>query len=118
MVGGFTLVSGGTGNHLISSTSAIKYAERKLSRALTVRGWSATITIPNDPAKPSIPADFGSVLRPTSRGMKEPQMDQIAEFINRVTNHGDETMIRKVRQEVTEFCKSFPLPDTFVRPIV
>jgi glycine hydroxymethyltransferase len=119
---GFTLVSGGTENHLILIDLRNKnMLGKKLSQALDRAGLVGNYnTIPNDPAKPFNPSGLRiGTPAVTSRGMKEPQMDQIAEFINRVTNHvEDETMIRKVRQEVTEFCKGFPLPDTFVRPIV
>ncbi len=119
---GFTLVSGGTENHLILIDLRNKnMLGKKLAQALDRAGLVGNYnTIPNDPAKPFNPSGLRiGTPAVTSRGMKEQQMDQIAEFINRVTNHvEDETMIRKVRQEVTEFCKAFPLPDTFVRPIV
>jgi glycine hydroxymethyltransferase len=119
---GFTLVSGGTENHLILIDLRNKnMLGKKLSQALDRAGLIGNYnTIPNDPAKPFNPSGLRiGTPAVTSRGMKEPQMDQIAEFINRVTNHvEDETMIRKVRQEVSEFCRAFPLPDTFVRPIV
>ncbi len=119
---GFTLVSGGTENHLILIDLRNKnMLGKKLSQALDRAGLVTNYnTIPNDPAKPFNPSGLRiGTPAVTTRGMKEPQMDQIAEFINRVTNHvEDEAMIQKVRQEVLEFCRAFPLPDTFVRPIV
>ncbi|NLH17134.1 MAG: serine hydroxymethyltransferase [Phycisphaerae bacterium] len=119
---GFTLVSGGTENHLILiDLRNKKMLGKKLSQALDRAGLVSNYnTIPNDPAKPFNPSGLRiGTPAVTTRGMKESQMDQIAEFINRVTNHvEDETVIGKVRQEVVEFCRAFPLPDTFVRPIV
>lgn len=119
---GFTLVSGGTENHLILIDLRNKnMLGKKLSQALDRAGLVSNYnTIPNDPAKPFNPSGLRiGTPAVTTRGMKEPQMDQIAEFINRVTNHvDDESMIQKVRGEVVEFCRAFPLPDTFVRPIV
>ncbi|MCX6765285.1 MAG: serine hydroxymethyltransferase, partial [Candidatus Nealsonbacteria bacterium] len=44
----------------------------------------------------------------TTRGMKENEMIKIAEWINRVI--GSETEVEKVREEIREFTKGFPLP--------
>ena len=47
----------------------------------------------------------------TTRGMREPQMARIAAWIDRaVTSGGDEAVLANIREEVREFCTSFPLP--------
>ncbi len=117
---GFTLISGGTENHLILIDLRNKNMPgKKLSQALDRAGIVSNYnTIPNDPAKPFNPSGLRiGTPAVTTRGMKEPQMDAIADFINRVTNHvEEEAMIASIRGEVAEFCKAFPLPDTFVGP--
>ena len=46
----------------------------------------------------------------TSRGMREPEMDRIAEFIGRVlASPDDEAAIGRVRTEVEALCRKFPL---------
>ncbi len=47
----------------------------------------------------------------TTRGMKEPEMKQVGEFIDRVLRaKGDEAAINQVREDVRAFCSKFPLP--------
>jgi glycine hydroxymethyltransferase len=47
----------------------------------------------------------------TSRGMREPEMQRIADWINRVVDDPkDEALHAKIRQEVREFCRAFPCP--------
>jgi glycine hydroxymethyltransferase len=46
----------------------------------------------------------------TTRGMREPEMVQIADLIARVLDHpGDVEAIDAVRDEVEALCRSFPL---------
>ena len=46
----------------------------------------------------------------TSRGMKEKDVEQIAEWIDRVINDVEnESLINKVKAEVNEYMKQFPL---------
>jgi glycine hydroxymethyltransferase len=46
----------------------------------------------------------------TTRGMREPEMDRIAEFIARVLAAPDDTGVhRSVNDEVKQLCKKFPL---------
>jgi len=117
---GFTLVSGGTENHLILIDLRNKgMLGKKLSKALDRAGIVTNYnTIPNDPAKPFNPSGLRlGTPAVTTRGMKEPQMDSIAEFMNRVTNNVDnEEMIERIAREVADFCSQFPVPETFVGP--
>jgi glycine hydroxymethyltransferase len=117
---GFDLVSGGTDNHLIlidlrNKNMPGKVLSKALDRANIVSNYN---TIPNDPAKPFNPSGL-RIGTPaiTTRGMKEPEMDRVAEFINRVAeNVEDETAVAKIAQEVADFCAGFPVPETFVGP--
>jgi len=46
----------------------------------------------------------------TSRGMREPEMDRIAEFIARVlASPEDATALGRVKVEVEALCRKFPL---------
>jgi len=50
----------------------------------------------------------------TSRGMREPEMDRIGEFIARVlASPDDEAALGRVKAEVEALCRKFPLyPET------
>ena len=110
---GYKLVSGGTDNHLLLvdlTETAItgKDAEEILESAgLTVN-------------KNAIPFDTKTRLvtggirigtpAVTSRGLKEPEMKQVAEWIHWAIRHrDDEKEIEKIRHDVRTLCKRFPL---------
>jgi glycine hydroxymethyltransferase len=68
--------------------------------------------IPNDPRKPWDPSGV-RIGTPaiTTRGMQETQMDQIAEYIDEVLkNYQNDDLISKIRSEVKEFTKNYPIP--------
>ncbi len=47
----------------------------------------------------------------TTRGMKEPEMKQIAAWISEIlTSNGDADVIGRIRGGVLEMCQQFPLP--------
>ncbi len=110
---GFHLVSGGTDNHLILlDLSDRKYSGKKAERVLEKAGITCN--------KNMVPFDKRSPMKTsgirigtpamTTRGMKEPEMQQIASWINQVLNHiNDEQIIEKVGEEVLEFTSQFPL---------
>jgi glycine hydroxymethyltransferase len=46
----------------------------------------------------------------TTRGMKEAEMDKIAEYIDKVlSNIGSENVYNEVRTAVADLCKRFPV---------
>jgi glycine hydroxymethyltransferase len=46
----------------------------------------------------------------TSRGMREPEMDRIAEFIARaLASPDDDAALERVKGEVEALCRKFPL---------
>ncbi|HEB68671.1 MAG TPA: serine hydroxymethyltransferase [Desulfobulbus sp.] len=112
---GFRVVSGGTDNHLMlidlnSKDITGKEAEHLLEDAgLTVN-------------KNAIPFDTQSrfvtggvrIGTPavTTRGLKEPEMVMIADWINRVISSRDPAVLGEIRQEVRTLCDRLPIyPD-------
>ena len=111
---GFTLVSGGTDNHLILIDMTSKgVTGKQASRALARAGIETNAnTIPYDPRRPFDPSGVRiGTPAVTSRGMKEADMERIAAWIDQVVSHvTDEALQAKIREEVREFCRAFPCP--------
>ena len=110
---GFRLVSGGTDNHLMlvdvfSKGITGKAAEAALGKAGITVNKNA---IPFDKNPPMVASGI-RVGTPavTSRGMREPEMDQIAEFITRaLAAPDDDTALGRIEKEVEALCRKFPL---------
>jgi glycine hydroxymethyltransferase len=111
--GGFRLVSGGTDNHLMlvdvfSRGLTGKVAEAALGKAGITVNKNA---IPFDKHPPMVASGI-RVGTPavTSRGMGEPEMDAIAEYIARaLASPEDDAVLNMVRSEVESLCRRFPL---------
>jgi glycine hydroxymethyltransferase len=110
---GFRLVSGGTDNHLFLIEVHPRgitgsEAEKSLDRAgITVNKNS----IPFDPLPPMKAGGLrlGSPSV-TTRGMKEPEMQLIGEWVAEVlSNVGNAAVEQKVRQEVAGLAERFPI---------
>ena len=110
---GFRLVSSGTDNHLMLVDVFAKgilgsEAELALGKAgITVN----KNTIPYD-TNPPLKASGIRVGTPalTTRGMKEPQMRQIAAWIAKALEHrNDDAALERIRGEVAELAAQFPL---------
>ena len=110
---GFRLVSGGTDNHLMlvdvfSKGLTGKVAEAALGKAGITVNKNA---IPFDQNPPMVASGI-RVGTPavTTRGMREPEMDQIGELIARVlAAPDDERAVGMVKGEVERLCRKFPL---------
>ncbi len=110
---GFRLVSGGTDNHLMlvdvfSKGLTGKVAEAALGKAGITVNKNA---IPFDQNPPMVASGI-RVGTPavTTRGMREPEMDQIGELIARVlAAPDDERALGTVKGEVERLCRKFPL---------
>jgi glycine hydroxymethyltransferase len=110
---GFRLVSGGTDNHLMlvdvfSKGLTGKVAEAALNKAGITVNKNA---IPFDQNPPMV-ASGVRIGTPaiTSRGMREPEMDTIAELIARtLKTPDDDSALGAVRAEVEALCRKFPL---------
>ncbi len=110
---GFRLVSGGTDNHMMlvdlrSKNITGKEAEKILeSVGITVN----KNMIPFDPEKAMITSGI-RIGTPalTTRGMKEKEMEIVAELIDRALSHPDDEVEKeRVRKEVKELVHFFPL---------
>jgi glycine hydroxymethyltransferase len=111
---GFNLVSGGTDNHLILidlTNKGVfgKPAAKALDRAGVELNYN---TVPNDPRKPFDPSGIRlGTPSVTTRGMKEPEMAQIAAWIDEVVSSPeDEDVAKRVSGEIKELCANFPAP--------
>src|SRR3989338_2858868 len=114
---GVTMVSGGTDNHLILLD---------VEKSFGIMGKEAETVLDEVHIftnKNMIPGDRGTPFNPcgirlgtpsiTSRGMKESEIKQIGEwYVRTLKNPSDESVKQKVREEVLEFIREFPLyPD-------
>ncbi len=111
---GFHIVSGGTDNHLMlidlhNKGVTGKAAQETLDRALITTNKNA---VPWDDRSPLITSGIRlGTPALTTRGMREPEMQRIAELISRViSNMKDESVIAQVAAEVRELCAPFPVP--------
>lgn len=109
----FRIVSGGTDTHLLlvdvfSKGINGKQAEQALDRAAITVNKNAIPFDQNPPLTPSGIRIGTPAL--TTRGMKESEMEAIGDWIADVLDAiNDETVQKKVRQEVEALCNRFPL---------
>jgi len=110
---GYNLISGGTDTHLIlidlrNKGITGKQAEKALEQAgITVN----KNMVPFDDQSPFVTSGI-RIGTPalTTRGMKEKEMEEIADMIDHVLmNIGNETVYDKIRSQVYELCQQFPL---------
>lgn len=110
---GLRIVSGGTDNHLMLLDLRPKKVTGKLAEDVLNRA-GITVNknqIPFDPEKPTVSSGVRvGTAAITTRGMKVPEMAKVAAFIGKALDlHADEAALHKIRDEVKEFTKSFPL---------
>ena len=112
---GFKLVTNGTDNHLIladiwtSFGIGGKEAEEVLDKiGLTLNKNS----IAGDTRKPFDPSGIRlGTPAMTTRGMKEKDMERIAEWMKQaIDNRKNETMLKSLHDEVIKYCLEYPLP--------
>jgi len=114
MARGYQLVTGGTDNHLLLvdlSNQGVRGAEAE--KALGLAGITVNKnTVPFDTRPPFDPSGIRlGTPALTTRGMKEAEMDQVAEWIDAaIQANGNEAALGKLHQAVKEFTKAFPLP--------
>jgi glycine hydroxymethyltransferase len=113
---GFRLVSSGTDNHLLLVDLRERVPDntgKEVAGWLEQAGMIANHNgIPKDPRPPMQTSGIRlGTPAVTTRGMREPEMVQIATWIDRAVATGDDkAALAAVREEVREFCASFPLP--------
>lgn len=108
---GFRLVSGGTDNHLmLLNLSGLGITGKELETRLdAVHITTNKNAIPNDPLPPSTTSGVRiGTPAVTTRGFKEAEMLQIADWIRDVALHF-ETEQERIGAEVTELCAKFPI---------
>lgn len=110
---GFRLVSGGTDNHLMlldlrGTELTGKVAQETLDHARITVNKNA---IPFDPRSPFVTSGVRiGTPAVTSRGMKEEEMEQIADLIFRALQKvGDERALTAIGKEVHDLCDKFPI---------
>ena len=113
---GYRLCTGGTDNHLMlvdlrqrSADLTGADAEKWLEAAGLVVNKNG---IPNDPRPPMVTSGLRlGTPALTSRGLKEPEMAQVAAWLDRVMgSKGDPAETVRVREEIRAFCARFPMP--------
>ena len=110
---GFNLVSGGTDNHLVLldlTGTGLNGAEAQ--ELLELAGITVNKnSIPFDPLPPAKSSGIRlGTPAATTRAMGSDEMRAVASMIARVlTNPGDQRIIARTREEITELCDRFPL---------
>ncbi len=113
---GYRLQSGGTDNHLMlvdlrarneSFTGAD--AEKALEAAGIITNKNA---IYNDPRPPKVTSGLRlGTPALTTRGLKESEMQTVADFIDRaICAKDDAAALARIRDEVAQFARRFPMP--------
>jgi len=112
---GLSLTTDGTDNHLMVidlTKKDLTGKGKEVQNALDEAGITANKnTVPFDPASPFNPSGIRlGTPAVTTRGMKEAEMKVIAKGIATVIdNYEDKATINKVKQDILELCKNFPL---------
>jgi glycine hydroxymethyltransferase len=112
----YRLCTGGTDNHLMlvdlrqrSADLTGADAEKWLEAAGLIVNKNG---IPNDPRPPMVTSGLRlGTPALTSRGLREPEMVQVAGWLDRVMgSKGDAVETEKVRAEIRDLCARFPMP--------
>ena len=118
---GFSLVSGGTDNHLLMVDLGESHAEltgKDAEHALERAGMTVNKnTVPGETRSPFVTSGLRiGTPAVTTRGLQEPDMHQIADWMAAVlTDVSDEAVVSQTRTEVETFCASFPLYEELAR---
>ena len=110
---GYSIVSGGTDNHLflvdlIGREYTGKDADAALGRAYITVNKNA---VPNDPRPPFVTSGL-RIGTPaiTTRGFQEAESRQVGDWIADVLDGiGDESVVGRVREQVVGLCRQFPV---------
>jgi glycine hydroxymethyltransferase len=115
---GLRIVSGGTDNHLLLlDVSKVGLTGKIAEKALEAAGLTVNKnTIPYDPNPPLVASGI-RIGTPalTTRGMKEPEMELVGDFIAEVLRAPEDAKVHEgVRGRVRELCERFPLYDALM----
>jgi len=113
---GYRLQSGGTDNHLMlvdlrarNAAFTGADAEKALESAGMITNKNAIF---NDPRPPKVTSGLRlGTPAVTTRGLKEKDLVAVADFLDRaLLGKDDPATLARIRGEVAEFCKRFPMP--------
>jgi glycine hydroxymethyltransferase len=111
---GFTLITGGTDNHLMLVDLTNKnISGRTAAVALNAAGIVLNCNaVPFDKRKPFDPSGIRiGTAAVTSRGFQEPEMKQIAAWIDEVIQAPDNTALQeRIAKDIAALCAHFPPP--------
>jgi glycine hydroxymethyltransferase len=112
---GFMLITGGTSNHLILTDVYKSFGVDGKAAEIAMDSIGLTLnanSIPDDELPPFRPSGIRlGTPAMTTRGLKEDHMAQIAEWMRQAIDHRDDSdMLKKLKQEVSAFAITFPLP--------
>jgi glycine hydroxymethyltransferase len=114
MSGGLRLVSGGTDNHLMMcDVTTIGLSGKVAEHALDAAGITVNKNmIPYDQRKPMDPSGIRiGTAALTTRGMKTDEMKRVGAWIlAALKSHEDAAAIERIRGEIAEFAKAYPVP--------
>ena len=110
-----TLVTGGTDNHMLVLDTVASFgingkdAEETLDKARITTNKQIIPDDPNPPLKPS-GIRIGTPAA-TSRGMKEAEMTQLADWmVECLQSSDDDARLAEIGDAVESFCEKFPVP--------
>jgi glycine hydroxymethyltransferase len=110
---GIGIVSGGTDTHLFMISLVDRDTTGKAAQIALERAGITTNKnmVPFDPRKPAVTSGIRiGTPAVTTRGMREPEMAEIAALVQRVlARPGDVEALDEVRVEVEALCRRFPL---------
>jgi glycine hydroxymethyltransferase len=110
---GIALVSGGTDNHLVLiKTDSVGLSGKEAEHALELAGITCNKNmVPNDKRSPFVTSGVRlGTPAITTRGLTQEHMKQLAGWIHMaLTNSTNEVTLKKIRNEVLELCKAFPV---------
>ncbi|MBS1715225.1 MAG: serine hydroxymethyltransferase [Armatimonadetes bacterium] len=113
--GGLRIVSGGTDSHLMLVDLRPFGVTGKVAQEVLERVHITTNrnSIPNDPEKPFVTSGVRlGTPAVTTRGMKEPEMVQIAEWIvQALKGRDDDAVAAQVKASVVALCERFSIHD-------
>ena len=116
---GFNIVSGGTDNHLMLVDLRNKNITGKVAeKALDAAGITVNKnTVPKETQSPFVTSGIRiGTPAVTTRGMKEREMEIIAGLIDRIVKAPEDAhLANKVREEVLDLARKFPLYPTVKR---
>ncbi len=112
------LITGGTDNHMMVANTSSSYGLNGTEAEHLLDEVNITCNkqiIPDDPNPPLRPSGIRlGTPAATSRGMKEQEMKQLANWIvTTLKESKDADKLIKIKAEVKEFCQAYPVPGLY-----